>query len=185
MNKTYLIIFFSFFICIITFSHPHVFIDLSLDVKSSEKNNTSLFIKWKVDEMFSFNIINDFDKDGDLILNNYEIKDLESEISQNFEKNSYYTFITIDDMKINLKPVFSANVSGNNIFFNFKYNIKNPFKLCKIRISDKSFYHAFDFSSPSSTSINDYEILSINSDEEKGYSQGIEKIFIVKNKNMN
>ena len=88
------------------FSHPHVFIDLSIKIDELDKAE----ISWTFDPIESENKLYYFDDDGDGNLNSGEVANLYSEGFENLSEFNYFITLTSGKIKYPVTKVHNFNV---------------------------------------------------------------------------
>ena len=85
-------------------AHPHVFADARLEVVAgSDGNIEELHNVWRFDEIFSSQVLLDFDKNTNLVLDPPELEEVGATVLASLEEFGYYTTLTHDG-----KPVAVA-----------------------------------------------------------------------------
>ncbi|MCK5683178.1 DUF1007 family protein [bacterium] len=155
--KVYLIILL-FFFPLFLFSHPHIFIESSIEIVLNDNGIEGMNHKWVFDEMFSGSMIGDFD-DGDEVLSKEEIADLKKNAFEYTSEQEYFTRIKVvghstvsEKKKIKLNAEnFVATIQDGKLIYSFFTPLKLDFSEKKkiiISIYDSTYYVAFSFKSP-------------------------------------
>ena len=116
------------YICIFTsfapfflLAHPHVFIDNRISVIFDDKGLAGFKHEWTFDEMFSSTIIQEFDLDADGHFDENEIKEVIKGAFSNVKEHSYFTDITINENKFEIKEFedFHAEIDSGALIYYF------------------------------------------------------------------
>lgn len=141
-----ILVFFTIFLPYQISAHPHIFIDADITVVLDKKGLAGIKIQWLFDVMFSEMMLHDFDKNGDRQFNKTEQKIVKEEIFNNLKEYQYFTFITIDGKKFEVKFVknFSTIIKNKKMMFEFfipcHVKITKTSKEIKFAMYDKSYY---------------------------------------------
>ena len=134
-------------------AHPHVFVSASVKLDRNEHGEfTTLHHHWVFDEIFSYTVIYDFDKNGDGTLDKAELEEVGKTIKTNIAE---YDFFTATRTGTEVAPIFEPDVievflkEDDSVEMRFSMNFETPVNAEKeplrISASDPSFYVAFDF----------------------------------------
>ena len=128
------------------FSHPHVFIDNSIEIVFNKKGLAGFEVRWVFDEMFSSMLVHDFDKNINGKFEADEIEQVKNGAFSNLRKFQYFTYIKINGKPFRVQFVkgFSAKIEKDKVSYRFfvpcHVQAICSFKEVKISIYDKSFY---------------------------------------------
>lgn len=150
MKKTFFVLLVGFLLFIQTYSalsHPHVFIDVELLFVFDDRGLSGVRERWVFDEMFSQNLLFDFDTDNDGRLNNDDISRLRGIFYENTKEYNYFNIITIDGREYSIKSLkdFSISIEDNRIVYEFFVPCSvpagpNEAKKVKVLLFDKTIY---------------------------------------------
>ena len=103
------------------FSHPHIFIENSFTFVFNQTELEGIRIKWIFDDIFSAQIILDFDINKNNIFDENEIKAVEQGAFSNLINYNYYLHITINNLELDIKDVynFNAKIIDNKMVYSF------------------------------------------------------------------
>jgi ABC-type uncharacterized transport system substrate-binding protein len=124
MKKAFFILslgsFFLIQICI-ALCHPHVFVDAYLLFVFDEGGLCGIRERWVFDEMFSQNLLYDFNTDNDGRLNHDDISQLRDIFYENTEEYNYFNNIKIDGRKYKIERLedFSISIEDGRIVYEF------------------------------------------------------------------
>ncbi len=168
------------FLTICVFPHPHVFVDLDVYADISD-DKLHFYIDWYMDDMFSFNLMSDYDQNGDSTLDTEEISVLSADILPNFSDYDFYTEVSREDKPFNTTPEISVDYSNSLLVFRFKYHFDlKRMKKTLFTISDSEYYHAYYWKKePTDLKSDNLIIRKVSTDEKKGYSDGFMKQVIL------
>lgn len=138
--------FFLLLLCLISMgqAHPHTFIDVHLDITSTELN-----VKWVFDEMTSTALLEDFDTNHDLLFDPKEVELFKKEVFNPLQKFSYFTNLKVAKKKITFSPKnLKLSRIGNTFVVEFGVDLK-PYEHQKKSIGfwDESFLCALSLES--------------------------------------
>lgn len=126
---------FWFLVPIILLAHPHVFVDVELDIILN-KTEADVKIIWRFDEMTSSMILMDFDMNGDGKLDEKESIFLKEEAFDHLKSLGYYTVISIDKKEFSPHSIdsFRAYFEENKILYEFSFSFQIPEKIKSFNI---------------------------------------------------
>jgi len=132
-------------------SHPHVFIEASLEIVRNEKGQFSeLRHVWRFDELFSSTIIIDFDANANGKLDPEELEEVTTTVKASIEEYDFYTAMRSGKDVIEFYPPEKINGYIENgqmiMFLSLEPAEPRSFDKGPIRISasDTSYYVAFE-----------------------------------------
>lgn len=131
--------------------HPHVFAEARLDVLvNADETVKSLRHLWRFDDLFSSTVLVEFDKNGDLKLDDSELHEVSSTIFSSLAEYGYFQLVSSDGKDVAMKPPESlmANFDNNQLIVLFESEPKAPLKLkgkVDFGVYDPTFYTAIDF----------------------------------------
>jgi len=132
---------------IISWGHPHVFVETYLTHSIDKSGDMNIRLTWEYDAMFSSGIIGDYDKDSDFELNEAEAKEIKNSIFLRMKEYNYYTEIYSEGKRIFPSPDFEASSKDGILKFRFYYTIPKEYlvkgNFIKIRVFDEENYTAF------------------------------------------
>lgn len=130
-----------YLIPIFLYSHPHMFIDVHLNIEKKESFE-QIDVDWLFDEMNSEILIFDYDLNGDRKFSSDEVTLFKDEVFKVLTAQYHsYTYLKIDNIDINIaKQIaqFSLSIEKDSIF-KLSYTI-NLNKLKNIQYFELSFY---------------------------------------------
>ncbi len=129
------------------FCHPHVFIDAELFFVFDDRGLSGVRERWVFDEMFSQNLLVDFDSDGDGRLNVEDVSRLRDIFYENTKEYNYFNIITIDGRKHHIDRLkkFSVSIESDCIVYEFFVPCSVPVgtaeeKKVKVLLFDETIY---------------------------------------------
>lgn len=132
-------------------AHPHVFIVQRLNVVFDEKGLAGIKVRWKFDDMFASMIAEDHDINRNGKFETNEIKKVKEKAFEFISKQSYFTFIKIDNTPFQVKFVrdFNAILENRKLVYEFlipcHVTATNQFKKVTVACYDPSYYTAIYF----------------------------------------
>lgn len=138
-------------------AHPHVFADARLEVSIDKDNKIeNLAHVWRFDEFFSSTVLMEFDKNGDLLLDEEELNILAQTIKASLADFNYFQTIQYDgrDVEMQNPSHFIADLQDNKLLIMFETKPAETIRLstghkASFGIYDPSFYTAIDFNTDS------------------------------------
>lgn len=134
-------------------AHPHVFADARLELTLAKDGTVEkLSHVWRFDDVFSSTVLMEFDKNGDLILDQSELDTLSQTINASLHGFNYFQTILDNgaDVKMNDPHQLRADFIDNQLLIMFEtkpaqhLNIQSG-HIISFGIYDPTFYTAIDF----------------------------------------
>ena len=132
-------------------AHPHVFADARLEVVAADDGTIQeLHNVWRFDEVFSSQVMLDFDRNTNLVLDPPELEEIGRTVLESLEEYGYYTSLTQDGKTVALaKPdVIHVDYKDGQLlmFFAIKPAISMPLKgRLTFGVYDPTLYASMDF----------------------------------------
>ena len=132
-------------------AHPHVFAEARLDVVVDEGGEVeALRHVWRFDDLFSATVVVEFDKNGDLELDDAELKEISDVIYDSLNEFNYFQVVTVNEVDVEMErpDTLMAAMQDNQLIVFFEARPKASFKLeghVVIGVYDPTFYTAIDF----------------------------------------
>jgi len=134
-------------------AHPHVFADARLEiVAGADGNIQELHNVWRFDDVFSSQVLLDFDKNTNLVLDQSELEDVGKTVLASLEEFGYYTTLTQDGESIGVaKPdVINVDFKDGQLLMFFAIKPAKPMPLkgkLTFGVYDPTLYASIDFPS--------------------------------------
>lgn len=131
--------------------HPHVFAEARLDVVvNSDGTVKSLRHLWRFDDLFSSTVLVEFDKNGDLQLDDAELQEVGATVHASLADFNYFQMVTLDGKDVAMKPPaqMMANFENNQLIMMFESEPAAPLKLSgkvDFGVYDPTFYTAIEY----------------------------------------
>ncbi|MFK4825532.1 DUF1007 family protein [Paenochrobactrum sp. BZR 588] len=134
-------------------AHPHVFADARLEL-TLDKNGAveRLAHVWRFDDLFSSTVLMEFDKNGDLILDQGELNELSKTIGDSLKEFNYFQTVLDDgkDVKMSEPSHLRADFVDNQLLILFETKPAQPLNIksghiVSFGVYDPTFYTAIDF----------------------------------------
>ena len=131
--------------------HPHVFAEARLDVVvNPDQTVKSLRHLWRFDDLFSSTVLVEFDKNSDLTLDDAELQEVSSTVTQSLAEFNYFQLVSADGKDVAMKPpaALMANYENNQLIILFESEPKETLALkgkVDFGIYDPTFYTAIDY----------------------------------------
>lgn len=132
-------------------AHPHVFAEARLDVMVSPEGSVqSLRHLWRFDDLFSSTVLVEFDKNGDLKLDEGELDEVANVVKDSLKEYDYFQVVSVDGKSVAMAAPaqLMANYEDNQLIILFESAPKSELKLAgkvDFGIYDPTFYTAINF----------------------------------------
>jgi ABC-type uncharacterized transport system substrate-binding protein len=129
---------------IISFAHPHTYIDVYPTIHTKNQKITTIDFAWKIDEMTSSMLIMDFDQDCDGKINKQENNFIYNNYFKDLKEYSFYTDIKIKNKTISFPKIesFKTTIENMRIVYSFSIKINTNIKDVKFDMYDEDFFIA-------------------------------------------
>lgn len=137
------------------FAHPHVFAEARLDVVLSPDGHVaSLQHLWRFDDLFSSTVLVEFDKNGDLKLDDSELGEVGQTVKESLAEYGYFQVVTAagKDVAMNKPDKLTADFKDSQLIILFESTPSVPMALSgklTFGVYDPTFYTAIDFTEDS------------------------------------
>jgi ABC-type uncharacterized transport system substrate-binding protein len=127
-------------------SHPHVFIDYTVNFVFDQNGLAGIETKWIFDEMYSSMLIQDYDVDKDGRFSNSEIITTKQDAFSNLENYNYFIYLSINSENFKVESIenFSVDVYDNKVIYSFFIPWVVPatlsYKEIEISMYDETYY---------------------------------------------
>ncbi|MHC5308358.1 DUF1007 family protein [Bartonella sp. LJL80] len=174
-------------------AHPHIFVDAHLVIVIDDKMKIDRLTQtWSFDPLFSSGVILDFDKNGDLKLDEKELAEVGKTIKESLAEYDFFQSVIRDGKTIGLNPpaIIKAEMKNKLLTLSFTVTPKEELRLEKghsyqFSLYDPTFYVAVDFPKSQNFSVSGLpatcktQFIRPNVDEvlSKDYSQQTEDFF--------
>ncbi|MBX9455010.1 MAG: DUF1007 family protein [Rhizobium sp.] len=134
-------------------AHPHVFADARLEVVAgSDGTIAQLHNVWRFDDVFSSQVLLDFDKNANLVLDQPELEEIGRTVLASLEEFGYYTTLSHDGKPVGVAKPDVINVDWKDgqllMFFAIKPAAPIPLKgKMTFGVYDPTLYASIDFPS--------------------------------------
>jgi ABC-type uncharacterized transport system substrate-binding protein len=134
-------------------AHPHIFAEARLEVSVAPDGTVQkLAHVWRFDDMFSSTVLMEFDKNGDLKLDQGELDELSKTINESIAEYKYFQTVLSDgkDVAMAKPPHLVADFPNNQLLIIFESKPAHPLKLepghkVSFGVYDPTFYTAIDY----------------------------------------
>ncbi|MGH6880591.1 DUF1007 family protein [Hypericibacter sp.] len=130
----------------IAWAHPHVFIDNRVTFLFAGGKIVGFRENWVFDEIFSDELLGDFDKDGDGRLSKAESDGVAEGTMPNMDQYRYFTYVWVDRKDLGkIKPTdFHASAKDKLVTFDFLITLPKPVDPLKqdfaVEINDRTYF---------------------------------------------
>ncbi|MBN2651367.1 MAG: DUF1007 family protein [Spirochaetales bacterium] len=128
------------------FSHPHIFMETSLEINFNRSGIDGFWVEWSFDPMYSASLIADFDSNSDKKFDKDELEKIYVDAFYNLVEYNFFLYITDGGRLIRPNKVtdFSAFIKKGTVFYRFYTPFRSEgFRTEKeitIGVYDDSFY---------------------------------------------
>lgn len=134
-------------------AHPHVFAEARLELTVAPDGTVEkLAHVWRFDDIFSSTVLVEFDKNGDLKLDDGELTALSQTINESIAEFKYFQSVLDDgkDVKMAKPTDLAATFTDNRLLIVFTSKPEQPLKLAaghkvSFGVYDPTFYTAIDY----------------------------------------
>jgi ABC-type uncharacterized transport system substrate-binding protein len=132
------------------FAHPHVFIENRVVFMFAGDKIIALTESWTFDEVFSDQLLQGFDANGDGAFDKAESRAVAAGTLPNLKKFRYFNYIWVDGKDLgSIDPVdFTASAKNKKVTFVFSVKLPKPVdpktQKLKVEINDREFYVEVD-----------------------------------------
>lgn len=114
-----LLLFFTFSLS----AHPHIFVDVLVDVHVDKQNRVKNVFTWRFDPLVTQQFLMDFDMDSNGALNPDEVEELKAATFDTLAGHSYFTRMKLDKKKIALDELeaFEAFIKEGRLHYRYHF----------------------------------------------------------------
>ena len=129
-------------------AHPHVFIDNRVAFNFVDKQVASITVNWQFDEIFSDQLLMQFDADGDGAFDKLESQATGEGVLPNLAQFHYFTYVYVDGKLLDaVAPAdFVASAKDRVVFFQMTVPLPQPVDPAKqalaLEVNDREYYVA-------------------------------------------
>ena len=141
--------------------HPHVFAEARLDViVNPDATVKALRHLWRFDDLFSSTVLVEFDSNGDLKLDDDELREVANTVYESLAEYNYFQIVTADGKDVAMKPPpqLMANYENDQLIIMFEAEPNAPLSLkgkLDFGIYDPTFYTALDYTDDANMAVQD------------------------------
>lgn len=131
-------------------AHPHVFIDNRIAFNFADKKVASITVNWQFDEIFSDELLMQFDADGDGTFDQLESNAAGEGVLPNLAQFHYFTYVYVDGKLLDAIPPadFVASAKGRVVSFQMNVPLPQPVDPYKqalaLEVNDREYYVAVE-----------------------------------------
>lgn len=131
-------------------AHPHIFVDNRVVFMFAGDKIIAITESWKFDEIFSDQLLQSFDANGDGAFDQAESKEAAKGTLPNLKKFRYFNYIWVDGKDLGaIDPVdFTASAKDRRVTFVFSVKLPHPVdpktQKLKVEINDREYYVEVD-----------------------------------------
>jgi ABC-type uncharacterized transport system substrate-binding protein len=163
-------------------AHPHVFIDNRVAFNFADKKVISITINWQFDEIFSDELLMQFDADGDETFDKLESDATGEGVLPNLAQFHYFTYVYVDGKLLDVIPPtdFVASAKNRIVFFQMTVPLPQPVDPTKqalaLEVNDREYYVAVELAEKDPVTMHNAKgvkcAASIRDDHENAYFGG-------------
>ena len=169
------------FLPLVLFAHPHLFVDIDLELINKNKSLETVKVKWIFDDMSSQMMIFDYDKNLDGKFDKKEIQIFRENVFDGLKGVDYNTHIKVDNKIIKTYKLLTnigLLIEKNRFVLTYDLNFKkyNNYKDIKVGFWDEDFFTGFTLNKDFVTANKlDFKIEEIDADFYYGYQIVLKK----------
>ncbi len=105
----------------VAFAHPHVWVDYSVEVRFNAEGLVGFQHSWLFDDMFSSQIVEMFDADGDGSFSDDEVEAVRQGAFVYLEEYDYFIMVKVDGQDTAAPKIrdFRASIDGHRVIYEF------------------------------------------------------------------
>ncbi|MEZ5871101.1 MAG: DUF1007 family protein [Nitratireductor sp.] len=141
-------------------AHPHVFVESNLEIlRDAQGNVTELRHVWRFDDLFSSDVLLNYDANGDGKLDAAELDEVGRTVGSSIAEYDYYTEVRSGSETDEFNPPEAVMVDyvDNQVLMFFSLKMKEPVSLkgkpFKVSVSDPTFYVAMEIASDAAVQV--------------------------------
>lgn len=131
-------------------AHPHVFIDNRVSFSFADGKVTAIGVHWQFDEIFSDDLLLQFDADGDGAFDELESNAVAEGVLPNLAQFHYFTYVYLDGQLLDpIAPAdFVASVTDRVVSFRMQVPLPQPVdpmtQSLALEVNDREYYVAVE-----------------------------------------
>lgn len=163
-------------------AHPHLFAGVDIDFDATKLDTLVITQKWVFDDLTSMIILEDFDTNGDDVIDSKELEELKKLVIPGLKECCFYTDLVVNDEKVNITEISNFTVGVEDIYVYYKFDLRTPIHISdteqdiKLNVYDREFYTKFFINADSGINIVESEELkhniSVYQNQDKSYYYG-------------
>lgn len=130
----------------VLYSHPHIWIEYTIEPVFSDKGLEGLQLEWIFDDMFSWQIITDYTQNQDFNISEDENKTIKKEAFDYLKESGYFTNFYVNGNRKEIRNVTNFHAKGKdelllyNFFIPWKIEAKKEMTTLKISFFDETIF---------------------------------------------
>jgi ABC-type uncharacterized transport system substrate-binding protein len=163
-------------------AHPHVFIDNRVAFTFADKKVTAITVNWQFDEIFSDELLMQFDADGDETFDKLESNAAGEGVLPNLAQFHYFTYVYVDGKLLDQITPTDFVASAKNRIVSFQMNVKLPQPVdptkqaLALEVNDREYYVAVELAEKDPVSLENAAgvkcAVKVRDDHENAYFGG-------------
>ncbi len=131
-------------------AHPHVFIENRVAFDFSDRKVEAIGVHWQFDEIFSDDLLMQFDADGDGSFDKLESQAVAEGVLPNLAQFHYFIFVYVDGKLLDAIPPTDFVASAKDRVVSFEMQVKLPqpvdpyAEALAVEVNDREFYVEVD-----------------------------------------
>ncbi len=131
-------------------AHPHVFIENRVAFDFTDGKVTAIGVNWAFDEIFSGDLLMQFDADGDGTFDDLESKAVGEGVLPNLAQFNYFIYIYVDGKMLAAIPpsAFTASAADYVVSFQMTVPLPSPVdprtQALAVEVNDREYYVAVE-----------------------------------------
>lgn len=114
-------LFFFFWSAQAAHAHPHVWVDYFVEVRFNQTDLVGFQHRWLFDEMFSSQVMEMFDANGDKSFSDKEVEEVRQGAFAYLEEHGYFIMVKVNGQDMTVREVrdFHAYINGHQVIYEF------------------------------------------------------------------
>ena len=143
------------------FAHPHVFIENRVAFDFADKKVEAITVHWQFDEIFSDDLLMQFDADGDGSFDKLESQAVAEGVLPNLAQFHYFIYVYVDGKLLDAVAPTDFVASAKDRIVSFQMSVKLPepvdpyTQALALEVNDREFYVEVDLPEKDAVTLKD------------------------------
>ncbi len=122
-TKKYLIIIVLMIASVLLLAHPHIFVSIDSRIVFTDTDLEKIHFKWVFDDMTSFGILEEFDKNSDDNIDGEELQETQSVFVENQSDKNFYVHLFINDSLRTINKIDNFSTYFDGMYMNYEFDV--------------------------------------------------------------